>query len=162
MSHTWKGGLTVAFLKWQMVTTLFFYKRMCCSSTAKNNQNINEFTTLLQQSIYRKTRHVCAARFNVSCILQCIIWTEQNIISILIFRQNANFRSKLFDRFTHQSVPDGHQFVTDNETTVYLSSTAVHDFGYINPIVARYMLIADTAGNAEAEALVTLDKLDLH
>lgn len=64
--------------------------------------------------------------------------------------------------FTYQSVPDGHQFVTNDETTVYLSGSAIHDFGDVNPIVTRYMLIADTAGNAEAKALVTLDKLDLH
>lgn len=63
--------------------------------------------------------------------------------------------------FTHRSVPDRHQFVTDDQATVDLSSTTVHDFGHVNSIVTRYMLIADTAGDAEPEALVTLDQFDL-
>lgn len=66
------------------------------------------------------------------------------------------------DVCTYQSVPDGHQFVTDNEATVHLSCSTVHNFGHVDAIVARYMLIADTAGDAEAEALVTLDQLDLN
>lgn len=63
---------------------------------------------------------------------------------------------------THQSVPDGHQLVTDDQATVDLGCPTVHDFGHVNSIVTRYMLIADTAGDAEAEALVSLDQFDLH
>lgn len=165
MSHIWKGDLAVAFLKWKMVETLFFYKHTCCSSTVENDQNKDGLTSF--QPIYLETRHVCAVRFNVSCILQRIYFDPDKIWYFYtdILRQNANFcsaKSKWSDRFTYQSVSDGHQFVANDKTTVYLSGSAIHDFGYVNPIVTWYMLIADTAGNAEAEALVTLDKLNLH
>lgn len=64
--------------------------------------------------------------------------------------------------FTYQSVPDGYQFIADDEATVHLGGPAVHDFGHVDSIVTWYMLIADTAGDAEAKAFVTLDQLDLH
>jgi len=63
---------------------------------------------------------------------------------------------------TYQSVPDGYQFIADDEATIHLGSTTVHDFGHVDSIVTWYMLIADTTGDAEAKTLVTLNQLDLH
>jgi len=64
--------------------------------------------------------------------------------------------------FTYLSVPDGYQFITDDEATVHLGGPAVHDFGHVDSIVTWYMLIADTTGDTEAKSLVTLNQLDLH
>lgn len=85
--------------------------------------------------------------------------------SVPIFRRNKHGAKgkRLFKRmFTYQSVSNGYQFIADNETTVHLGGPAVHDFGHVDPIVTRYMLIADTTSDAEAKTLVTLDQLDLH
>lgn len=65
-------------------------------------------------------------------------------------------KARDFD-WTHQSISDGHQFVSNDKTTVHLGGTALHNFRYVDSIVTGYMLIANTAGDTETEALVSLD-----
>lgn len=66
-------------------------------------------------------------------------------------------RKHIYNFKTHQSIPDGHQFVPNDKTAIHLCGTALHNFRYVDPIVARYMLIADTTGDTETESLVTLN-----
>lgn len=61
-------------------------------------------------------------------------------------------RSKLSARIgqsTHRSA-HGHKFVTNEKPSVDLGSTPVHDFGDVDAIIAGYVLVSDTAGDAEA------------
>lgn len=61
----------------------------------------------------------------------------------------------------YQGIPDGDQLVADNEPAVDLGCAAFHDFRDIYPIIAGNMLIANAPGDAETEAFVSFDELDL-
>lgn len=63
---------------------------------------------------------------------------------------------------TYHGVPDGNQLVADEQPTVDLGGAAVHHLGDVDAVVARDVLIANAAGDAETEALVTLHQLDVH
>jgi len=58
--------------------------------------------------------------------------------------------------------PDSNELVSDEQPSVNLSCTSLHNLGDVNAIVARYVLIADAAGYAESQTLRPLVQLDLH
>jgi hypothetical protein len=75
---------------------------------------------------------------------------------------NVHLTKRPDKRHTYDSIPDCDEFIADEETTIHLSSAALHHFSDINTVITGDVLIADATGDAEAETFVAFYQFDLH
>lgn len=61
---------------------------------------------------------------------------------------------------TDGQVPHEDEFIADSKPAIDLSSTTIHDLGYVDTIVAGYVLITRTAGDTETKTFVALAQFD--